>query len=102
MNEQRRLARARSRHQARVRAYQQEFAQLSTDNPLSVERARQLLPELAQRSCGDVVALYRAGARLWHPDAGGDQQVFQLLQAAYDVLRNEPGRNDFFGRSRGG
>ncbi|MCM1950399.1 hypothetical protein NC315_34275 [Streptomyces sp. G2] len=70
--------------------YRQEFAQISATNPLQLSRAEQLMVELSEKPCATPPVwgeMYRAAVKLWHPDVGGDQQVFKLLVRAYQVVQ---------------
>ncbi|MEU0401628.1 hypothetical protein ABZ318_15560 [Streptomyces sp. NPDC006197] len=59
-------------------------------DPLGLPRAKQLLAELSEKPHTITPAwseMYRAAVKLWHPDLGGDQQVFKLLERAYQVVQ---------------
>ncbi|WP_331725860.1 J domain-containing protein [Streptomyces sp. NBC_00470] len=88
LSRRRRAAEEARRQRQLIEGYQEELAQLSALMPLSRWRALELLYELAgdTGSIRDSPArLYKTAALSWHPDRGGDHQVFQLLQEAYRV-----------------
>ncbi|MCF3102600.1 J domain-containing protein [Streptomyces roseoverticillatus] len=77
----------RRRRTLLIEGYHREFAAISARNPLSSDRATTLYFELADSGpddCSKLRRIYRKAAARRHPDrAGGDHQVFQLLQEAY-------------------
>ncbi|MFJ2607961.1 hypothetical protein ACIO13_23745 [Streptomyces sp. NPDC087425] len=75
----------------RVAAFHAEYKAITSRTPMKVERVVPLLHELAGADPSDglpTAKLYKTAAAAWHPDrAGGDQQVFQLLQEANRLAR---------------
>ncbi|MGW3289414.1 hypothetical protein ACWDR3_32720 [Streptomyces sp. NPDC001002] len=81
---------ARTRHRV-IAAFHAEWEAITGTTPMAVERVVPLLNELAAANPSDglsVARLYKTAATAWHPDrAGGDQQVFKLLQEAHRLAR---------------
>lgn len=76
---------ARGVHET-VERFRAELAAITPRTPLRGQRILPLLRELAGVPATDartVQQLYREAVLRWHPDAGGDTQVFVLLQLAH-------------------
>ena len=65
------------------------FGENSTSVEDGVSKAYEILAVSEDATLPEIKAAYRAKAKLYHPDHGGDVERFLKLSAAYQVIMEE-------------